>query len=105
MAEPSCAVEDTNPASENGYHGTECRLSDSEHAELSLHLEQKLYQTIAAIRDYIEANYKVRYSQSGLGHFLKRLGFVYKKPKAIPGKADKAELKSLMTPNFHTIGA
>ena len=30
-----------------------------------------------------------RIAFSGLRHLLRRLDFVYKKPKAIPGKADK----------------
>ena len=44
-----------------------------------------------------EATYKVTYSLSvGLRHLLRRLDFVYKKPKAIPGKADKAEQEKFL---------
>ena len=43
-----------------------------------------------------EATYKVTYSLSGLRHLLRRLDFVYKKPKAIPGKADKAEQENFL---------
>ena len=71
------------------YQGTECRLKEAELDELSLHLEENLYQTVAAIRDYIELNYKVQYSLGGLRHLLRLLEFVYKKPKAVPGKANK----------------
>lgn len=37
---------------------------------------------------YIEKEYQVLYSIGGMLHLLKRLGFTYKKPKQIPGKAD-----------------
>jgi len=78
------------------YQGSECRLSETQRQELALHLEENLYQTVAAIRDHIQGTYKIKYSLSGLRHLLARLGFVYKKPKAVPGKADKkAQLKFL----------
>lgn len=71
------------------YHGSECRLTKPQQLELSQHIDENLYQTTASIRDYIESKYSVHYSLSGIGHLLRRFGFVYKKPKAIPGKADK----------------
>jgi len=80
----------------DGYHGSECRLNELQQVELTQHLEENLYQTIASIRDYVEARYAVGYSLSGLGHLLRRLGFVYKKPKAIPGKADQSEQKKFL---------
>ena len=110
------------------YQGSECRLSKVQQRKLAQHLEETLYQTVSLIREHIQVTYNVTYSLSGLRHLLRRLDFVYKKPKAIPGKADKAEqekfllqgsdsrsfftnikqyrseLKSLMTLNLHTLG-
>lgn len=60
------------------------------------HLEETLYQTVSSIREHIQAIYRVTYSLSGLRHLLRRLNFVYKKPKAIPGKADKAEQEKFL---------
>lgn len=71
------------------HQGSECRLSESQREELALHLEENLYQTVAAIRDHIQVTYKIKYSLGGLRHLLRRLEFVYKKPKAVPGKADR----------------
>jgi len=54
------------------------------------------YQTVSSIREHIQATYRVTYSLSGLLHLLRRLDFVYKKPKAIAGKADKAEQEKFL---------
>jgi transposase len=71
------------------YQGSECRLSKVQQQKLARHLEETLYQTVSSIREHIKVTYNVTYSLSGLRHLLRRLDFVYKKPKAIPGKADK----------------
>ena len=78
------------------YQGTECRLGTAEIEQLSAHLEDNLYQTVGAIRDYVASRYKVKYRFSGICHLLKRLDFVYKKPKAIPGKANKQEQEEFL---------
>ena len=81
------------------YMGSECRLSEDELVEFVQHLEDNLYLTISAIRDYVLSKYQVLYTVSGLRHLLNRLGFVYKKPKAIPGKASRdlqAEFLSIL---------
>jgi len=72
------------------YQGKEFRLSETQRRELAQHLEENLYQTVASIRDQILGTYKVEYSLSGLRHLLRRLEFVYKKPKAVPGQAEQA---------------
>ena len=78
------------------YQGSECRLSEVQQRKLTQHLEETLYQTVSSIREHIQATYRVTYSLSGLRHLLRRLDFVYKKPKAIPGKADKAEQEKFL---------
>lgn len=79
------------------YQGSECRLSEVWATKAWLkHLEETLYQTVSSIREHIQATYRVTYSLSGLRHLLRRLDFVYKKPKAIPGKADKAEQEKFL---------
>jgi transposase len=78
------------------YQGSECRLSEVQQRKLAQHLEETLYQTVSSIREHIQATYRVTYSLSGLRHLLRRLDFVYKKPKAIPGKADKAEQEKFL---------
>lgn len=77
----------------NNYFGSEPMLSCAEIVEFSAHLETQTYLTVEAIVLYVEKNYHVRYSISGMRQLLHRLNFVYKKAKTIPGKAN-AELQN-----------
>ena len=47
-----------------------------------------MQRTAIEIRDHIEIAYHVTYSVIGTTKLLHRMGFTYKKPKIIPGKAD-----------------
>jgi transposase len=60
--------------------------------ELAKHLEVQTYLTVDSIVEYVNQTYQVSYSISGMRHILHRLNFVYKKAKAVPGKAN-AELQ------------
>jgi len=71
------------------YNGKECSLTEVQIQDLVQHLSTTLYRTALEVKVYIWKTYKVDYSVGGLRHLLKRLGFVYKKPKAIPGKASR----------------
>jgi len=75
------------------YKGTESKLTDAQQAELSQHLDDNTYLDSNAIRDYIEKKYHVEYKPSGVKDLLARLGFVYKKPKHVPGKLDPEKQK------------
>ena len=46
------------------------------------------YHDSKALIGYVKDNYGVEYSNTGIVDLLHRLGFTYKKPKVIPGKAD-----------------
>ena len=41
-----------------------------------------------SIGSYVEQRFGVSYSEQGMTELLHRLGFAYKKPKAVGGKAD-----------------
>lgn len=45
-------------------------------------------QTVMEAKEYIQKMYKIIYSVNGVTKLLHRLGFVYKKPKVVPGKVD-----------------
>lgn len=47
-----------------------------------------MQRTAIEIRDHIHTVYHVTYSVIGVTKLLHRIGFVYKKPKIVPGKAD-----------------
>jgi len=78
------------------YKGAEAKLTDAELAELSQHLDDNTYLDSNAIRDYIEKKYNVEYKPSGVKDLLARLGFVYKKPKHVPGKLDPEAQKAFV---------
>lgn len=70
------------------YSGGLGFLSMQEQAELKEHLEQTMYIKALDVCLYVRKKYGVKYSENGMISLLHRLGFVYKKTKVIPGKAD-----------------
>ena len=73
------------------YQGKEPSLTDEQQEQLAKHLDENTYLDSNAIRHHIEKTYNVKYSPSGIKDLLHRLGFVYKKPKHVPGKLDPAK--------------
>lgn len=71
------------------YTAKSCLLTEDQMLELSLHLESHIYLSIKDIIAYIKKTFAAEYTVSGATKLMKRMGFSYKKPKAVPGKADK----------------
>lgn len=78
------------------YSGKESFLNEFQRKELQKYLEENIYQSSSEICKYVEKKYKIKYSSKGITKLLHRLDFVYKKPKLIPGKADKEKQKSFI---------
>lgn len=72
------------------------KLTNNEITELSIHLEENTYRTVEEILRYVQKAYDIAYSISGMTTLLHNIGFVYKKPKKIPGKADIAKQKAFI---------
>lgn len=72
----------------NKYKGSLPKLSEKESKHLEKHLSNNIYIDSTAICDYVWRKFRVHYTMSGMTKLLHRLGFVYKKPKVIPGKAN-----------------
>jgi len=70
------------------YRGSAPALDEAQLAWLDAHLQRQLYTTAKAVAAVVEAQFDVRYTESGMTALLHRLGFVYKKPTLVPGKAD-----------------
>lgn len=70
------------------YDGKLCRLDAAELDVLETELRSKVYLTAAAVSKFIEQQFDVKYAVSGIAALLHRIGFSYKKPKVIPGKAN-----------------
>lgn len=73
---------------EMNYKGGQTKLSFRKEFELKNYLKINTKRTVKEIVNYIEVKYKVKYSIVGATKLLHRLGFSYKKPKIVPGKAD-----------------
>lgn len=73
---------------EDGRKGGLSYLSCEEQKELSKHLEQNTYYRVSDVCRYVNQTYGTIYRESGILSLLHRLGFVYKKTKLIPGKAN-----------------
>jgi len=78
------------------YSGKNSFLTREQEKELEKHLENNIYLSAAEIVEYVSKKYKKEYSNKGMTKLLHRLGFSYKKPKLIPGKADKEKQKAFI---------
>jgi transposase len=72
------------------YIGSEALLDDVQLAVLDAHLQQNLHLSAESVARWVEKRWGVCYTPSGMAAMLRRLGYVYKKPKLVPGKADAA---------------
>ncbi len=70
------------------YKGGESRLNADQEAALKDHIVLNTYSSSDAIIEYVKQIYDIKFSNSGMVRLLERLGFVYKKTKLVPGKAD-----------------
>jgi len=78
------------------YRGSDCELGAGELAVLEAHLQTQLYLTAKDVAAWVEETFAVAYTVSGMTALLHRLGFVYKKPKLVPGKADRAAQEAFL---------
>lgn len=72
----------------DAYGGRECSLDDEELAELESELRGNIYLSTKGVLSYVKQNFGIEYSISGMTYLLHRIGFSYKKPDLVPGKAD-----------------
>lgn len=80
---------------ENG--GSESKLNNSESRKLKIHLSEVTYLYVKDICVYVKKEYKKKYSISGMTKWLHSNGFAYKKPHAVPAKADKYQQKKFIS--------
>ena len=81
----------------NHYLGGQGKLTKDEELLLDQHLEQTLYLDAKSVADYIWKTFGEKYTVRGVTELLKRLNYVYKKPKVIPGKANTEMQKDFLT--------
>lgn len=88
----------------DAYRGGRAKLTREQERELDAHLEEHLYSTAAEICDHVQETYGVTYTVDGMRHLLKRLTFVFKKTKLVPGKAD-AEQQTIFLEQYEKMKA
>ena len=67
------------------YKGSQPKLSDDQIKILCEELDANIYPTTKSIQAIIKEKFSIDYTISGLTDLLHRLGYVYKKPKLVPG--------------------
>lgn len=78
------------------YLGKRAFLSPNEVSILIQELESKIYADTKMIIKFVKEKFGITYSRGGLTNLLHRLGFSFKKPKGVPGKADKEKQKKFI---------
>ena len=78
------------------YKGGKTRLTIMEETKLKLFLKDNTKRTAKEVSVYVEKTYGVNFSLIGVTKLLHRMGFTYKKPKIIPGKADRAKQEEFL---------
>ena len=73
---------------QDNYLGSDSKLTDEELRLLDEHLQEVVYLKVSDIVAYVSNEFEVDYSISGMTKLLHSLGYSYKKPKKVPGKAD-----------------
>lgn len=72
----------------DNYTGGTSKLTEKQQQKLVGHLENNVYLTAKEVCAYVRNKYGVEYTVKGMTSLLHCMGFCYKKPKHIPGKAD-----------------
>jgi transposase len=78
------------------YTGAEPKLDPHQMRELEAYLEEHILPDAKTVIAYIDRQYDIRYSLSGVTALLHRLGFSYKKPTHVPGKQDPAQQQAFL---------
>lgn len=78
------------------YTGGKSNLTLVQLQDLKSYLVANTQTKAKDIVSYIKKQYDVSYSVIGVTKLLHRLGFTYKKPKIIPGKADRAKQETFL---------
>jgi transposase len=81
---------------ESHYKGKHPKLTEEQCTALKTHLQDVIYPNAKSIAAYIAETFDVTYTPEGLTHLLHRIGFVYKKTKPVPGKADPEKQKAFL---------
>jgi len=68
--------------------GKACRLSDPQIKSLCHELDNTIHLDTSSVITFVQGQFDICYSASGVRDLLHRLDYVYKKPKLVPGNPD-----------------
>ena len=71
------------------YLGKKTMLTEQDLKILSNDLQGRIFPTTRSVIAHVKKKFGVNYTRGGMTDLLHRLGFSFKKPKGVPGKADK----------------
>jgi transposase len=80
----------------NEAGGSEAALNLEQRNQLSDYLQTHLCLAAKQVAHYVQETWQVSYSERGMAQLPYRLGFVYKKPKLIPGKANAGRQRAFI---------
>jgi transposase len=80
----------------DGWQGGVSRLAPDQEAALVDWLEKQFCRSACEVRAHIAAKFGINYSHSGCLKLLRRLGFEYRKPKALPRVADEVKQREFI---------
>jgi transposase len=72
------------------YEGSDPALSEAQLDVLKTELDAHLYMRSKEVCDFVLRTFAIAYTPNAMTKLLKRLDFVFKKPKCVPAKADAA---------------
>ena len=78
------------------YSGGQTKLTLIQEQELKSYLQEYTKRTAKEVVNHIKKQYKIIFSVIGATKLLHRLSFTYKKPKIIPGKADRVKQEQFL---------
>lgn len=87
------------------YRGSSPKLSPEQMNALDQHLSQTTYLRIQDIVAYVDSTFGVVYTIQGMTDLLKRLDYVYKKPKRLPGKHPDVEAQLAFIDSYEKLKA
>lgn len=81
------------------YKGSKKKLTEEQIEYLCRELDENIHLTTKSVCQFIKTEFDIEYSERGMCSLLKKIGFVYKKPDLVPGKADE-ELQDIFLEQF-----
>jgi len=75
----------------DNYFGRDSKVTKKQEEILKKELRSQIYLCTTEIINFVKKEFEIEYSQSGMTYLLHRLGFSYKKPNLVPGKANEED--------------